>query len=168
MARLFAYLGQAVVYLLTAVLLGVFSDTPAYRHFPEDQALVKLSLVHSAERKEPCRRLTPEELAKLAPNMRKPMACSRERLPLWVEMSLDDELLFGQALEPGGLSKDGPARVYEKFPVAPGRYRLSLGMRDSARTEGFDYRLDTEIELRALQNLVIDFRSEGGGFILRQ
>ena len=40
------------------------------------QALDKLSLVHSAERKEPRRRLTPEELAKLAPNMRKPMACS--------------------------------------------------------------------------------------------
>ena len=167
MARPLGYLGQAAVYLLTAVLLGVFSNSPAYRHFPEDQALIKLSLVHSAERKEPCRRLTPEELAKLPPNMRKPMVCGRERLPLWVEMSLNEQPLFGQALEPGGLSKDGPARVYEKFPVAPGRYRLSLGMRDSARTEGFDYRLDTEIELRAQQNLVIDFRVESGGFILR-
>ena len=167
MARLFAYLGQALVYLLTAILLGVFSDTPAYQHFPEDQAQVTLSLVHSAERKEPCRRLTPEELAELAPNMRKPMACSRERLPLWLEMRLDDELLFSEALQPGGLSKDGPARVYRKFPVAPGRYRVSLGMRDSARSEGFDYELDTEIELQALQNQVIDFRSESGGFILR-
>ncbi len=167
MARLFAYLGQALVYLLTAILLAVFSDTPAYQHFPEEQALVTLSLVHSAERKEPCRRLTPEELAKLAPNMRKPMACSRERLPLWLEMRLDDELVFSEALQPGGLSKDGPARVYQKFPVAPRRYRLSLGMRDSARGEGFDYELDTEIELQALQNLVIDFRSESGGFILR-
>jgi hypothetical protein len=167
MARLFAYLGQAAVYLLTAVLLGVFSDTPVYRHFPEDQALVKLSLVHSAARKEPCRRLTPEELAKLAPNMRKPMACTRERLPLWLEMRLDEQLLFREALEPGGLSKDGPARVYQQFPVAPGRYRLSLKMRDSTRSEGFDYRLDTEIELKALQNLVIDFRPESGGFILR-
>lgn len=167
MARLLAYLGQGVVYLLTAVLLGVFSDSPAYRHFPQDQALIKLSLVHSAQRKEPCRRRTPEELAKLAPNMRAPMVCGRERLPLWVEMSLDEQLLFGAALEPGGLSKDGPARVYEKFPVAPGRYRLRLGMRDSARTEGFDYRLDTEVELKSLQNLVIDFRPESGGFILR-
>ncbi len=167
MARLFAYLGQALVYLLTAILLGVFSDTPAYQHFPEDQALVTLSLVHSAERKEPCRRLTPEELAKLAPNMRKPMACSRERLPLWVEMRLDEDLLFSEALQPGGLSRDGPARVYQKFPVAPGRHRLSLRMRDSARSEGFDHQLDTEIEIKALQNLVVDFRAESGGFILR-
>lgn len=167
MARLLGYLGQAAVYLVTAVLLGVFSDSPAYRHFPQDRALVKLSLVHSAQRKEPCRRRTAEELAKLAPNMRKPMACSRERLPLWLEMRLDGRLLFGEALPPGGLSKDGPARIYRQFPVAPGRHRLSLGMRDSARTEGFDHRFDREIELRALQSLVIDFRPESGGFILR-
>jgi len=40
-------------------------------------------------------------------------------------------------------------------------------MRDSARSEGFDHQLDTEIEIKALQNLVIDFRPESGGFILR-
>ena len=40
-------------------------------------------------------------------------------------------------------------------------------MRDSARTEGYDYQLDTEVELEALQNLVVDFRPESGGFILR-
>ena len=99
--------------------------------------------------------------------MRKPMACSRERLPLWIEMRLDDELLFSEALQPGGLSRDGPARVYQKFPVAPGPHRLSLRMRDSARSEGFDHQLDTDIEIRALQNLVVDFRAESGGFILR-
>ncbi len=167
MARTLRYLGQAAVYLLIAVLLGVLSDSPAYLTFPRDQALIKLSLVHSAQRKEPCRKLSAQELAELAPNMRKQTACARERLPLWLEITLDGRLLYSETLVPTGLSKDGPARVYQRFPVAPGRHSLSLRMRDSARTEGYDYQLDTEVELQALQNLVVDFRPESGGFILR-
>jgi len=167
MARALRYLGQAAVYLAIAVLLGVLSDSPTYLAFPRDQALIKLSLVHSAQRKEPCRRLTAEELAELAPNMRKPTVCGRERLSLWLEVRLDGRLLLSESLPPAGLSKDGPARVYHRMPVAPGRHRLSLKMRDSARTEGYDYELDTEVELEALQNLVVDFRPESGGFILR-
>lgn len=167
MARALRYLGQAAVYLLTAILLGVLSDSPAYVTFPRDQALIKLSLVHSAEHTEPCRRLTAKELAELAPNMRKPMSCPRERLPLWLEVSLDGRLLFSESLPPAGLSKDGPARAYHRILVAPGRHSLSLKMRDSARTEGYDYQLDTEVELEALQNLVVDFRPESGGFFLR-
>jgi hypothetical protein len=161
------YAGQAVVYLATAAVLGVLSDSPAYQAFPPDQALIKVSLVHSAQRKEPCRKLSAEELAELAPNMRKPTVCGRERLPLRLEINLDGELLFRESLPPAGLSKDGPARVYHRIPVAPGRHRLSLKMRDSARTEGYDYEFDKEVELDALQNLVVDFRPESGGFILR-
>jgi hypothetical protein len=167
MARALRYLGQAAVYLLIAILLGVFSDSPAYLTFPRNQALIKLSLVHSAQRKEPCRKLSAEELAELAPNMRKPISCARERLPLWLEVRLDEQLLFSESLPPAGLSKDGPARVYHPIPVAPGRHSLSLKMRDTARTEGYDYQLDTVVELEALQSLVVDFRPESGGFILR-
>ena len=56
--------------------------------------------------------VTPEELAKLAPNMRKPMACSRERLPLWVEMRLNDEPLFGESATPAQsrIATQPPAR----------------------------------------------------------
>jgi hypothetical protein len=167
MVSVLRYAGQAVVYLATAVVLGVLSDTPAYQAFPPDRALIKISLVHSAQRKDPCRKLSAEELAELAPNMRKQTVCGRERLPLQLEIELDGQLLLRESLAPTGLSKDGPARLYRSVPVTPGRHSLSLKMRDSARTEGYDYELDTEVELEALQNLVVDFRPESGGFILR-
>ena len=44
---------------------------------------------------------------------------------------------------------------------------LVLRMRDTARTEGFDYSYDEVVELEPEQNLVVDFRAESGGFILR-
>lgn len=167
MAKSLRYLGQAVVYLGTAVLLGVLSHAPAYRHFPADRAQLKVSLVHSAARKEECRRLSAEEIAKLAPNMRKPLSCARERLPLRLEVVLDGQVLIRETFQATGLSQDGPARIYRRFVVAPGIHRLRLGLSDTARTEGFDYLYDREVELRAVQNLVVDFRPESGGFILR-
>lgn len=167
MARALRFIGQAAVYLGIAALLGVFSQSPAYEHFPPDQGLIKVSLVHSAERREKCRRRSAEEIAELPPNMRKPLSCGRERLPLRLEILLDDKVLIRDSFAPTGLSKDGPARVYQRFVVMPGRHRLTMRLRDSERADGFDYEYDEEIELRAKQNLVIDFRSESGGFVLR-
>ena len=167
MSKPLRYIGQAVVYLGIAALLGIFSNAPAYVHFPPSQAAITLSLVHSAQRKEECRRLSAQEIAELAPNMRKALSCPRERLPLWLEVTLDGKVLFQESLPPTGLWSDGPARVYQRFTATPGRHSLALRMRDSARTEGFDYQFDSSIELTPQQALIIDFRPESGGFILR-
>ena len=167
MVSLLRYPGQAVVYLGIAALLGYFSASPAYRHFPADQALIKISVVHSAQRKEACRRLSAEEIAELAPNMRKSVACSRERLPVRLEMILDGQALVEETLFPTGLSSDGPAKLYRGIAVEPGSHHLVLRMRDSARDDGYDYLYDGQIELAAQQNLVVDFRAESGGFVLR-
>ena len=37
------YIGQALIYGLVAVALGVFSIWPSYTSFPADQALIKSS-----------------------------------------------------------------------------------------------------------------------------
>jgi hypothetical protein len=79
MVKPLGYLGQGAVYLLLGLGIGYFSDRPAHTHSPPDMALIKLSFAHGAQ-KEDCRRRTAEELAKLPPNMRRPMVCSRERL----------------------------------------------------------------------------------------
>lgn len=166
MARLFRYGGQGVVYLLLALGIGYFSDRPAYTHFPPDRALIKLSFAHGAQ-KEECRRRTPEELAKLPPNMRRPMACSRERLPVTVQLLLDGEPLYHAVLPPTGLAGDGPSRTYQRFAVPPGRHELIARLRDSDRGESFDYERTAVVELAPAQSLAIDFRAEMGGFVFR-
>jgi hypothetical protein len=165
MARPLRYLGQGAAYLLLAIGIGFLSDSPAYTHFPPDMALIKLSLAHGA-RKEECRRRTPEELAALPPNMRRPLECARERLPVTVELLLDGAPLYHDLLPPTGLAGDGPSRAYQRFAVPPGRHELILRLRDSDR-EGFDYERTVTIDLAPAQSLAIDFRAEMGGFIVR-
>jgi hypothetical protein len=162
----FRYLGQAVCYSAIALLLGYFSSAPAYAPVPPDQALIKLSFVHGAQRRGDCRRLSPEEVAKLAPNMRKATECPRERLPVTVELELDDQLLYAAMLPPTGLSGDGPSRAYRRFVVSPGKHRLVVSLRDTARTEGFDHRRAASIELRPGQSLAVDFDPVAGDFKL--
>lgn len=167
MAEVWRYGGQAVVYLVLALILGYFSDRPGYTHFPPDMALIKLALVHGAARREPCRQLSPEELAELPANMRRAQKCTRERLPVLIELSLDGEVLYRASLPPTGLASDGPSRAYERFAVPPGRHELVARLRDSRREEGFDYEEHIEVELEPEQSLAIAFRAETGGFIFR-
>ena len=161
------YLGQAAILLLFMAFIGAFADSPVYVYQPPDRALIKLSFAHGAERKGGCRRLSPEEIAKLPPNMRRPTECPRERLPVYTELVLDGQVVFRANLPPTGLAGDGPSRVYERFPAAPGAHRIAVRMRDTARGEGFDYERIAEITLKAEQNFVIDFRPEAGGFVFR-
>lgn len=166
MARALRYLGQGAVYLLLALGIGYFSDRPAHTHFPPDMALIKLSFAHGAQ-KEECRRRTEEELAALPPNMRRPMVCARERLPVEVELLLDGAPLYRAVLPPTGLAGDGPSRAYERFAVPPGAHELVARLRDSDRAAGFDYERTAVVELAPGQSLAIDFRPEMGGFIFR-
>ncbi|MBK8907054.1 MAG: hypothetical protein IPM60_03880 [Rhodospirillales bacterium] len=157
-------LGQAVVYALIAAFIGVFANWPAYTRVPPDLALVKLSVAHAAQKKDECRRLTPEELEKLPPNMRKATVCGRERLPVTVELEADGETIYIDTVEPTGLSNDGPSRAYERFVLPPGRHMIVAKLRDTDRQEGYDYITEKEVTLTAGQSLAIDFDGGHGGF----
>jgi hypothetical protein len=165
MIKPFQLLGQALAYALFAGVIGYFSTSPAYIHLDPGLALIKLSFSHAGRHKGECRQRTSEEIAKLPPNMRRPLDCPRERLPLQIELVLDGELLYRGELPPSGLAGDGASMAYRKFPVAPGRHHLMARLRDSDRSTGYDYEKEAEITLHLRQNFVIDFRPALGGFL---
>lgn len=156
---------QLSSYLLFAALIGYFSANPEYIHVDPELALIKISFNHAGERKEECRRLTQEELEALAPNMRRPLECSRERVPLLVEVVLDGKTIYHAQVPPSGLSRDGTSTIYRRFTVRPGSHTLITRLRDSRREEGFDYERVSEITLQAGENFVVDFRENDGGFV---
>lgn len=166
MPRVFAYVGQVAVYGLVALLLGYFSASPTYRSFPADKAQLLLSFSHVGKRKRPCRKLTEAEIAETAPNMRRSEICPRERLPVFVELELSGAVIYRASLVPTGLSKDGASQTYRRFTLKPGRHRIVARLRDSGREKGFDYETEAEIKLGPGENMVVDFRSEFGGFII--
>ena len=157
--------GQALVYVGFAVLVGYLSQAPAYRPIPEEHAQIKFSFAHGGKPKGGCRQRTAEELAELAPNMRKALLCPRERVPVVVEFDLDDKQVYRATLPPTGLRGDGASRTYEKFVVPAGSHRLSFRLRDTERTDGFDYAAERTVNLRAGQNLAVDFDATSGGFV---
>lgn len=158
---------QVLAYALFATFVGYLSVSPAYDYADTTKAVIKLSLSHAADRVKPCVRLTPEQLAKLAPNMRRPEACERQRLPLAVELEIDGEVVAGIAAPPSGLWSDGPASVYERFEVEPGSHTITARLRESDRGEGWDYTHTEEVSLRASRYFTITFRAETGGFSFR-
>lgn len=157
-------IGQMAIYAAFAAVLGYFSDSPAYTYFAPENAMIKLSFSHGGMRKDPCGNRSAQEIARLKRSQRKALECSRDRLPVVVEMELDGKVVLSETLEPGGIGKDGPSHVYRRVPVKSGAHHLVLRLRDSARASGFDYRREADIVLTPRQNFVIDFAPHRGGF----
>lgn len=155
---------QVVCYTVFAVLIGYFSTNPAYQHHDSGLAVIKLSFSHAGEHIQECVPFAPEVNLNKSPNMIVPMNCPRGRVPLLVEVVLDEKILYREELSPSRLFGDGEASVYHKFTVTPGKHTLTARLRDSRREEGFDHEHSEDIELSAQQNFVIDFTLSRGGF----
>jgi len=162
-----AWAGQALLYGLFALAIGVFSRWPPYQHLPADTALIKVSFSHQGKPISDCRNVTPEELAKLPPNMRAPKACPRERSPISVELDVDGVDAVRHVAHPSGLSRDGASAFYHRMEVPAGTHRLSIRLKDDVRSPGFDYAREATVTLAPAQILVIDFDPAKGGITLQ-
>jgi len=159
--------GQLLFYAAAAGVTGLFATWPTWSRLPPEEAQITIAFAHGGARKEACRRLSPEEIAALPARERRPSDCSRERVPLRFEFVLDDRPLLARTLPPSGLSRDGPAQLYEKLAVPSGRHTVTVRLADSGRASGFDYESRFDLELRPRQNLAIDFGPDRGGFFIR-
>jgi hypothetical protein len=162
-----SYTLQAVCYAAFAAVVGYFSTSPPYEHLPEGQAVVKLSFQHAGQRKEACRERTPEELAKLAPNMRAASVCPRERADVAADISMDGKPLFEVVAPPTGLSRDGASTVYRRIAVPAGAHRFTAHLADTADGK-VGYTADRVVELKPGRVLVIDFDAKAGGWVFRE
>jgi len=157
---------QLALYVPLMALIGYFSTEPRFSPIGENEALVRLSFIHAAERKQPCRQRSSEELAKLPPNMRAPLDCPRERASLLVELELDGAIVLRREVAPSGLQRDGNAVVYQRLPLPAGRHRVVARLRDRAEG-GFNYVREQTVELAPRRVLLIDFVPAQGGFVFR-
>lgn len=160
-----SWIGQVTAYAVFGLLIGILSAWPTSARIAAGQALIKLSFTHAGARLEECRKLDPAEIAKLAPNMRVELDCSRGRVPVVVELKIDGAVWYRGSHEPTGLWGDGPSVVYEKFRVPAREHHVEVRIRDSRRETGFDYVASRTVELVEHQNLVIDFRPGEQGVI---
>jgi hypothetical protein len=165
--KVLRYFVQFAAFVTFAVFVGYFSSSPPFEYARAESAVVKLSLSHATDRVAPCVMLTPEEIAELAANMRRTEICERARLPLSIELDVDGQRVLSMQAAPSGLWGDGPASVYQRFDLPPGQYRMAVRLRDTARTDGWDYTHVEDVTLIAGRYLTITFKAESGGFKIR-
>ncbi len=161
--------GAAQILLLAGFMwpLGFLSATPEVQLRAADEAVVTLTYSHAGQHQQKCQQLSPEELAKLPPNMRRTTGCPRARWPVYIELELNGQRVFAGTQNPAGLWKDGPSSLFERFRVSAGHQQAVVRLRESGRETGFDFSGTADVELRPGQNFVIEFRPPEG-FIFRQ
>lgn len=157
---------QVPAYAAFAAFIGYFSSQPPYRHLGPGEAVVKLSFSHAGELKLECRERSPEELAKLAPNMRAKLDCPRERSDVVVEVEMDGQVIYRISERPSGLRHDLPSTVYRRLEVPAGRHTFRARLADTATGE-FRHHGETTVDLAPGRVLVIDFVAGRGGFLFR-
>jgi hypothetical protein len=161
------YLLQAVNYSFFVGFIWYFSSAPSIRILQPDQAVITIAFAHAGDLREPCRILSNEELAKLAPNMRKPEECPRQRSPVNIEITLDGKPLYAESLQPAGLFEDGGVDVYFSRKINAGNHQLSLKMNDSVRLKDFNHNLQQQVNIDPAQILLIGFDPRKG-FTIRE
>jgi hypothetical protein len=157
---------QGGAYAVFFAVVGALSTAPAWSPLPPGSSLLRVSFSHAGERVTPCRRYTPEAIARMAPNMRRTMDCARERVALRLQVMVDGETVMDRELPPSGLARDGASSVYARFALPPGRYQVVARLRDTRRGEGFDHVGTFDLDLDAGDSRVLGFRPRDGGFYL--
>ncbi|TLD43755.1 MAG: hypothetical protein FAZ92_03990 [Accumulibacter sp.] len=160
-----AIIGQVILYGAFAAFIGYFATSPKYHQVADDVALIKLSISHLGERE--CRKRSPDELAKMPPNMRAPLDCPRERSDIRLEVDLDGQPILQTVMRPTGLYKDGVSTIYKRFEVKAGIHQLAVRMNDNLVKPGFNFVKEERISLKPHQVMVIDFNPDQGGLFFR-
>lgn len=159
------YALQVPAYAAFAAFVGYFSAAPPYHPIAPGRAVVKLSFIHAGERKAECHTRTPEELAKLAPNMRAPQDCPRERSDVLVQLDMDGKALYRIEARPAGLRHDLPATVFRRLEIPAGRHHFRARLADTA-DGAFRHEGEATLDLPEGRVLVIDFVAPQG-FVFR-
>jgi hypothetical protein len=89
-------------------------------------AIVRLAWRARGERVRDCRRLTPEELAKLPAHMRQEEVCEGRILPYRLTVALDDSAAVDQLIHGAGAREDRPLYVFQDLVLKPGVHRISV------------------------------------------
>jgi len=164
-----AILRGTVFYGAFGAALVLLSHAPRFAPLPAGAALLQVSIAHAGARLAACRRLSAEELAARAPNMRAPEVCPRGRSAVRVTVELDGRVLIDETIAPSGLNRDGTSSLYRRIPVAAGEHRLRVRVIDDLRdprapARTFERR--ATLELAPGQVMSVDFKPARGGIVI--
>jgi hypothetical protein len=114
------------VFALVAVAILMAASHVGVTGYREDEAAVRVSWSARPERVEVCRRVSDEELAKLAQHMRRRVVCEGTTARYHLEVSRNGRVIDTATIRGGGLRHDRELYVARELATEPGRARLSV------------------------------------------
>lgn len=105
---------QIVNYTVFMGLVWYFSFSPSYVRLTPDESMITLALSHAGKPVQECHRKSPEELAKLPPNMRVLEECPRERSPVKIEVFMDDKAVIDEIVTPRSVQRSGSGYLSQR------------------------------------------------------
>lgn len=142
-------IGQTLVWMLLLAPAVLFAQWPRHAPLPPGHGELRLSLVHTTDRLQPCRKLSQAELLALPPNMRKAEQCERARAPAHAWLEINGRERLDAIVIPVGLHDDGRVYLHRRWSLPAGRYALHLGLRDQPGEGGPNHEYRFELDLRA-------------------
>lgn len=158
---------QGALYAAFAAFVAYFSTAPSFSLLQPNEGLLRLSFLAPGKPRLECRQRTPEELAKLPPQMRAQTECPRERSPVHVRVELDGVAVIDDAFAPAGLARDGAAAGYRRLAVPAGAHDIKVQVNDDVRSKGFTFAKAARVTIAPGQIVLIDFNPEKGGVLIR-
>lgn len=138
---------QLLAWSLLGFLIIAFADGPSFNPLPAEHGRLTLAIAHLSERVEPCRQLSGQERMELPPTRRVTEVCKRARVPVRVELVVNDRTLLARPFEPGGLHGDGRIYRVESWSLPTGHYRAELALtgrsEEAGRHEVFEFFLSS-------------------------
>ncbi|MEK6609305.1 MAG: hypothetical protein AABZ35_00095 [Gemmatimonadota bacterium] len=163
--------------LVATAAVGALSRVP-YTSQSGSDAFVRLAWRARGERVETCRRLSPEELARIPAHMRREEVCEGRIVPYGLTVTVDGVRAVQESVASKGVREDRPLYVFREMPVAPGRHRLSVVFArlgpvpggEGGREEGelpVSLDLDTTLTLGPRQVALVTYDEERRRLILK-
>ena len=163
--KIVRYLLQGVNYTVFMTIIWYFATSPSVRVIADNEAMFTIAFGHAGETREPCRKMSAEELAKLAANMRAAEDCPRERSPVAIEVRMDNKLVYEETLAPPGLFNDGGVNIFYSHKIPAGSHHFEIKMDDSVRSAGFNHTFAQNIEIEANKILLFGFEPDQGFYV---
>jgi hypothetical protein len=156
-------LTAAAAVALAAACGGILawgSDRP-YSAPPIASQLV-VSFKHPGRAGEHCRKVPPEEKAKLPLHMQRDEICERSRGQVRLKIEVDGAVVLERHFEPRGLRSDGNSIALEHLPIEPGTRRVSVSIGDSPDPAQWDFVDSRTVEVEAGARTVVLFDRVAG------
>jgi hypothetical protein len=127
----------AALLLVSAGVLSLLSEAP-YTAEPATHGVIRLAWRARGERVRRCRRLTPDELAKLPAHMRQEEVCERAVLPYRLRVTVDGAPAIDELVRAGGAREDRPLFVFRELSVAPGAHHITVAFERASGRDGVE------------------------------